>query len=366
MTPKVIIHLRTKRSLLTTPGGDVIALTELAEELRKLGCQAVITHELTPNLRNFGIAHVVNITRPQESLVQLENAKKQGVKTILTTIFIDYREIEKHRGGILGLIARTIPWHWFEYMKVLGRGIINAEMHKGVLEVLTKGFLKAQKEAVTFADVIITWSKYERKIVKEVFDIDERKIKVIHDGIDLRILENAKISDFPQNAVLCVGRIELTKNQLNLIRALKLAGKLGVLVGPAGTHHKSYFRKVLKEGRGIVRWLGKMSRWELPKFYASANVYVQPSFWECTARSAMEAACLGCKIVLPDLPAQREYFEGIAHFCDPSSPESIAEAINKAFEDEKTKEEISKEAKSRFGKRKEAEQILEIYKELIG
>ncbi len=55
-----------------------------------------------------------------------------------------------------------------------------------------------------------------------------------------------------------------------------------------------------------------------------------PSWFETTGLSSLEAAAMGCNIVITRKEDAYEYFENDACYYDPESPESIFQAIDQA------------------------------------
>ena len=68
----------------------------------------------------------------------------------------------------------------------------------------------------------------------------------------------------------------------------------------------------------------------LIKYYRQAKVHALPSWFETTGLSSLEAAAMGCNVVISDKGDTKEYFEEKAFYCDPRSPESIYDAVEKA------------------------------------
>jgi glycosyltransferase involved in cell wall biosynthesis len=59
-------------------------------------------------------------------------------------------------------------------------------------------------------------------------------------------------------------------------------------------------------------------------------VHVLPSWFETTGLSSLEAAAMGCNIVITRKGDTEEYFEDYAFYCAPDSLQSIFEAVEKA------------------------------------
>jgi glycosyltransferase involved in cell wall biosynthesis len=59
-------------------------------------------------------------------------------------------------------------------------------------------------------------------------------------------------------------------------------------------------------------------------------VHVLPSWFETCGLSSLEAASMGCNIVITRKGYAAEYFQDNAFYCDPASPSSIRAAIEQA------------------------------------
>lgn len=130
--------------------------------------------------------------------------------------------------------------------------------------------------------------------------------------------------------MICVGRIEGLKNQLNLIRALNNTDFNLVIIGSAAPNQRSYYDACTKMAAANVRFIEHLPQAELVHYYAHAKVHVLPSWFETTGLSSLEAAAMGCSIVITNKGDTLEYFGTSAVYCDPASPESIYQSVNKA------------------------------------
>jgi glycosyltransferase involved in cell wall biosynthesis len=78
-----------------------------------------------------------------------------------------------------------------------------------------------------------------------------------------------------------------------------------------------------------VEILGRQSDSELDRLYASATMVIQPSLEEGFGLPVVEALAAGIPVCCSDVPALREAAQGRAQLFDPSSVDSIAEAIDR-------------------------------------
>ena len=65
--------------------------------------------------------------------------------------------------------------------------------------------------------------------------------------------------------------------------------------------------------------------------YRLARVHVLASWMETTGLVSLEAAAMGCALVVTPNGDTREYFDGAAHFCSPEDPRSIRSAVDAAY-----------------------------------
>jgi glycosyltransferase involved in cell wall biosynthesis len=130
--------------------------------------------------------------------------------------------------------------------------------------------------------------------------------------------------------VICIARIEGIKNQLNLIRALNDTSYHLLIIGAPAPNQPGYYQMCRSIASRNVEFIEHIPQHELVAYYQKAKVHVLPSWFETTGLSSLEAAAMGCNIVITDKGDTKEYFGNHAVYCSPASPESIYSAIEKA------------------------------------
>ncbi len=332
------ILMQSRKTLFSVPGGDTVHIKEIASKLNELGIKVDISTELKPDLSNYDIVHIFNLVRPQEVYFQALNAKKQGKPVVLSPIYVSWEEYEKYGSiGVRRFIANILPYHSIEYLKIAARAVKNREFHRGTVEVLLKGYFRLMKKVVNLTDFFFPSSEMEMDRIKKDFNLQNADYCVVPNAIDKSLFnyENTNI-DYEiekkiKDSVLCVAKISGNKNQLNLVKAMKgLPFKL-FLIGYVLPNHKRYFKLIKKEMEGNVEFLGSIPHEKLPQYYRAAKVHVLPSWFETTGLVSLEAAVMGCNIVITDKGYTRAYFKDFAFYCNPASPESIRDAILKAY-----------------------------------
>ncbi len=200
---------------------------------------------------------------------------------------------------------------------------------------------RAQQEAVLCqAEKIVFGSKSEKKMVFARFEnINKRishKIIMVHSAIAGQVPDPVLfqkrfgLRDF----ILCVGRIEDLKNQLNLILAAGEKKIPLVLIGRLNMAHRGYCRRILRyvEKNPNLYYMGPMENPMLSSAFAAARVHVLPSWFETTGLTSLEAGLANCNVVSTNRGYTRDYLKDYAWYCDPSSRVSIKTAVMDAYQ----------------------------------
>ena len=153
-----------------------------------------------------------------------------------------------------------------------------------------------EKTAIEMADAIIAVSNETKDDVLKYFDVDEEKIKVIYNGINLQeyvvtketsTLEKYGI-DRSKPYVLFVGRITKQKGIIHLVNAIKYIDPDTQIVLCAGAPDTPEIAKEMedsvnevKKTRDNVIWIDKMlDKEEVIQLYSHADVFCCPSIYE--------------------------------------------------------------------------------------
>jgi glycosyltransferase involved in cell wall biosynthesis len=314
--------------LFSNSGGDTVQVLNTSKFLKRLNieCDIKLCNE-SIDYRSYDLIHFFNIIRPADIL---HHIKKAGKPYVVSTIYVDYSEFDqKVRKGVSGLVFRVLPASLIEYLKVIARAIINREKIVS-LEYLWVGHTKAIKKIIGNASLLLPNSVSEYKRLLSRFGM-EHPYRVIPNAIDEELFEALPSNIEKDNLlVLCVGRIEGLKNQLNLIRALNGTKYQLYIIGAFATNQKNYYEECRKEAANNIHFIKNVKQEELVAWYRKAKVHALPSWFETTGLSTLEAAAMGCNVVITDKGDTREYLEDMAYYCDPASPDSIKEAIDKA------------------------------------
>ncbi|MBC7536217.1 MAG: glycosyltransferase family 4 protein [Ferruginibacter sp.] len=321
------VAMIVRSTLYTVKGGDTTQVVQTATHLAKKNIHVDIklTHEAI-DYSKYDLLHFFNITRPADMLFHIKRSAKPFV---VSTIFIDYSEYDKqHRGGLLGMLFSFFGSNSIEYLKTVSRWILGKDKLMSIA-YLWKGQRNLITEILNKAALLLPNSHSEYRRLQAAYRCNTPYV-VVPNGVDPHLFKFNKSVEKDPALVICVARIEGIKNQLNLIKALNNSRYKLLIIGASSPNQQAYYRNCRRSAAPNVIFIDQLFQNELISYYQKATVHVLPSWFETTGLSSLEAAAMGCNIVITDRGDTMEYFAEEAVYCDPSSPEDIFEAVEKA------------------------------------
>ncbi len=210
------------------------------------------------------------------------------------------------------------------------------------------------------ADAVIVCSYYMRGHVADIFDIDERRISVIPNGIDPSELQPAgdlealrrKFAEPHEKLVLFIGRLVYEKGFQLALDALpgvvEQVENVRYLVAGSGTHEaelKAQAERLgLSEHGVFLGWIGDDV---LHSLYRIADLCVVPSIYEPFGLVALEAMASGCPCIVADTGGLREVVpvgERVGLRFNGGDAEHLGVMIERLLVDEQLRERLVTEA----------------------
>ena len=333
------VLMQSRNNFYSLRGGDTVQLLKTKSELEKLGVTVDISLELEPDLSGYDIVHLSNLTRIQETYIQMKNARRQNKPIALSTIYWPTEEFEK--AGQVGWrrkLNKLMTIDREERLKAVYRFITSgAERNKATWELIKNRYTEMQKEVILAADCFLPNSETEIKMLQKSLNIKIDHYVVVPNGIDKDIVENSsgESAEFEKyrDAVICVGRIDTRKNQLNLVKALDGFGKKLILVGAVSKNHKGYFEQIVPylEKNEQFEYIPFIENERLYQLYRVCKVNALPSWFDTPGLVSLEAAVMGCNLAISSKGTTRDYFGDHAFYCEPDDIESIRKAVHLAW-----------------------------------
>jgi glycogen(starch) synthase len=213
------------------------------------------------------------------------------------------------------------------------------------------------------ADRVIACSYYMREQIADVFDVPERRVSVIPNGIDpgdLPLPESDELarlrSEFAapeQRLVLLIGRLVYEKGFQFALEAMpslieRVPGTRFLVAG-SGTHEQELRRQAeelgLMEHGTFLGWIGDDV---LHALYRIADVCVVPSLYEPFGLVALEAMASECPCIVADTGGLREVVPDggqVGLRFRSRDPEALAEVAGRALTDERLRSDLVSEAR---------------------
>ncbi len=331
--------------LLTKGGGDKVQVENTASELRKLGVEVDIKTDLNFDPSGYDLVHVFQLDWTPETYLYAKRVKKFGKPLVLSPIHHSVKEVE--------LFDSTYVFDFRRLSKLLFKDQFKRDTFKNVYRSLFSpgksyptlfsiihGFKRMQKETLEMSDIVLVQTQLEANDLEETFGVKIKCEKVLN-GVGDNFLKPREFSNplSITDYILCVGRIEPRKNQLNVIRAVKaLRSETGkdiklVFIGTMSElkhfEYTYYFKNALKRNSWILH-INQVPHEEIPAYYHFAKVGVSASWFETTGLTSLEALLSGANAVAAGLRAQ-EYLGDHASYCTPNDITSIKDALKKEY-----------------------------------
>jgi len=384
-------------------GGAGVHVEYLAEELSKL---------MDVEVRCFGDQHskegnlsVKGFPYENEIFKTADDKLKAVFQTLSTSLHMNVDVIDAdvvhchtwyaHFAGIMAKLCYGIPLvittHSLEPLRPWKR------------EQLGRGYDASswiEKTAIEMADALIAVSEETKEDVLKHFNVDESKVKVIYNGINLQqyittkdssTLDEYKI-DKTKPYVLFVGRITRQKGIIHLVNAIKYINPNTQIVLCAGAPDTKEIGKEMEiavhevqKTRNNVIWIDKMvTKKEIIELYSHAAVFCCPSIYEPFGIINIEAMACNTAVVASAVGGIKEVVvhneTGIlvpveqqkeAPF-EPVNPDKfardLANGINKVIADPALRESMATKGRKRVEDHFDwiaiAKQVEELYKSL--
>ena len=258
-----------------------------------------------------------------------------------------------------------------------------------------------EKTAIEMADAVIAVSQETKQDVLKYFHVDEKKVSVIYNGIDLdeynvtadsSALDKYGI-DKSKPYVLFVGRITRQKGIIHLVNAINYINNDTQVVLCAGAPDTEDIGREMKlsveevqEKRSNVIWIAEMlSKKEVIQLYSHAAVFCCPSIYEPFGIINIEAMACKTAVVASSVGGIKEVVvngetgilipleqEKTAPF-EASNPDTfsrdLADGINTLMADEKLRETMGANGRKRveeyFDWKAIAKQTEALYKTIL-
>lgn len=249
------------------------------------------------------------------------------------------RGIESHNPHIA--VAPIIDPHCGKFLYRLLSHYTGYDRYNGI----RSRFYNAYK-GMKHARLCFTRSNQETEYLHECLDVPMSRIFQVPLSVRFEPLK-----EMPVKEKFCFHASRLCSENKNVNRLIQAAKKYGFPLKLAGMlqgkEEETWLEQSIKDVPNI-EYLGLLSDEELLTMYRRCKVFALPSLIEGVGMVALEAAGQGAEVVLTDIGAPKEYFQGKARLVDPYSVDSIGQAIVCSLDEGYTQPELMHFVEERY------------------
>ncbi len=245
--------------------------------------------------------------------------------------------------------------------------------------VVRNSYRNRIEKCLQWTDIVLTFSQNTKQEIVDYFQIPEERVVVTTeasrynhdylDYVDVSRIKSRYCHLFSLPYILFVGTIEPRKNLKNLIKAFNLIKREFslkhnlILIGKKGWRCGEILAEIENSPyRDNIKHLGYLTEEEVAVFYANAEVFVYPSFYEGFGLPILEAMTLGAPVsgvsALPEVAGEA------ALYIPPHDWQAMAYAIYRVIQDRDLREKLKRLGKLRgdlYSWQRVAEETLGIY-----
>ena len=231
---------------------------------------------------------------------------------------------------------------------------------------------RLNRKLIQISDILLPNSEEEARYLDDIMGAKKKEKLVVPNATDLRYKNgnpNMAVETYGMKEyVLCVGKIEPRKNQLQLVKALEGTDIPVIVLGSYIPNEKWYYDEVLE----IIKKNNNMQHIEylpydsdmLSSLYAGAKVHVLLGRNETPGIVNLEAGIAGANLVVGDCIPVREYLKEYALYADYNSVDDVKRKIITAYTAEKNSD-ISKYIEENYTWKVVAQKTLDAYKKIM-
>lgn len=221
----------------------------------------------------------------------------------------------------------------------------------------------SEKKLMKRSDALIAVSKCTKKELTEFYDIDEKKIHVIYNGVDVEKFKPNKDRaglrrelglEEKQKIILFVGRLYQRKGLDTLLQSIsKVIQDFGdakfVISGEGHRQNKEKLLKIAEKLKikNSVLFVGYFPDEKLPDLYAASDMFVLPSRYESFPFTILEAQATGLPVISTNVGGIPEIITNNRNglLVEPANPEQLAEMIIALLQNQEFAEELGRRAR---------------------
>jgi len=206
-------------------------------------------------------------------------------------------------------------------------------------------------------------SEFEKKYMVEGFGAKKEQCVVV--PLSYKIMVPKTIDN---REPFCLHISLLMDERKNVKRLIEAAIKYKFKLILGGRLHTKKDLDTLNSwigGNNNIEYRGYLSKEELMSLYSRAKVFALPSTNEGVGIVAIEAAAMGCDIVMTELGGPKEYYRGMAKTVNPYSVDEIGRAVVQFIDGQTFQPELRNHVNENFSVQNISKKLTDSYKKIL-
>ncbi|PHV64319.1 glycosyl transferase family 1 [Cyanobacterium aponinum IPPAS B-1201] len=209
---------------------------------------------------------------------------------------------------------------------------------------IVKQYTRRIKKCLPWTDLIITFAESTKKDIIDYLGVKKEKIFITSEAsrydfnylktINIDLIKSKTNYDFSQKYLLFVSTIEPRKNIISLIKAFNICKEKYhlhhhlILIGNKGWQYEPIFAEIENSPfSDQIHHLGYLTDAQLAIFYAHADMFIYPSFYEGFGLPILEAMTLGTPVITSSVSSMPEVGGDAAIYVNPHDVDALANRI---------------------------------------
>ena len=207
-------------------------------------------------------------------------------------------------------------------------------------------------------------SEFEKKYMVRGFGVKSVHCTVVPLSFNIAPLPKKLI----EKESFCLHISLLTDKRKNVKRLIEAAIKYNFRLILGGKLRNKEEVKLLNSwirGHKNIEYRGFLTNEDMMTLYAKAKVFALPSTNEGVGIVALEAAAMGCDIVMTNLGGPKEYYNGLSEIVDPYNIDEIGKAVIKLMHSKTNQPQLKNHITTNYSLQAISEKLINEYKKVI-
>lgn len=234
-------------------------------------------------------------------------------------------------------------------------GVIADELEneRGLIQWRLKKQAEWERQNTKTADLVIVPSDYSKARARECYDLEDYKVAVIPNGINLDEWRSRLLPEHDRPRVLCVAKMYPRKGIDDLLKAwvqiVKIVPEAQLRIVGDGQEETRYRQLAmdLHQSNDSVIFAGPVRPTELKAEYAACDIFCLPSRQEGFGIVYLEAMATGRPVIGTTAGAIPEVVGDAGILVPPRDPQALAEALIQLLQSAHLRRDYAAKARAR-------------------